>query len=282
MHAELGSTHRPLLERANDLGSRDLGSRLSRFLRSRARRLCLAGMLFADDPRVLRAWRRGWDSDHFIQLRRWKDEGFRPAVIYDIGANEGLWSEMCQAIFAPKHCLLFEPQPDVCQRARARAARVGPAWQILSVALGDRRETQVLHVTSNQAASSLLPPARHQSAVIGEIRPVGEAKVEVLPLDDLVAAQGLPQPDLVKIDVQGFEGRVLAGGAATLRRAQRIVVEVSLHPLYDGQSLLPEVLEIISSWGFVLQDINETFRQWPGRLWQVDLWLSRPVRDGQP
>ncbi len=280
MAAQAGSTHRSLLERGNDLTCRDLGSRLSRFLRSRVRRWSEIATLLADDPRVLRAWRAGWDGAHYVQLRRWKDEGFSPAVIYDIGANEGLWSEMCQDLFAPQHGLLFEPQADVYERARARAAKLGSAWRVLPFALGDRRETQVLHVTSNQAASSLLPPSRTESAHIGEIRAVSESKVEVIPLDLLVEEQGLPLPDLVKIDVQGFEGRVLAGGAATLRRARRMVIEVSLHPLYDGQSLMPEVLQLVTSWGFELSDINETFRQWPGRLWQVDLWLSRIVRDG--
>ena len=274
-------TERSLLERGNDLQARDLGSRLSRFLRSRLRRCALAAMMFSDDPRILRAWRRGWDGAHYIQLKRWKDEGFQPAVIYDIGANEGFWSEMAQDIFTPKTCLLFEPQPEIYERAVNRAKRFGSTWQVMPVALGDRQETQVLHVTSNQAASSLLPPSRAESARIGEIRSVGEQKVEVLPLDQLVAARGLPAPDLVKIDVQGFEGRVLAGGAATLRRAQRMVIEVSLHALYDGQSLMPEVLQRVAAWGFELLDINETFRQWPGRLWQVDLWLSRTDRDGQ-
>jgi hypothetical protein len=96
-----------------------------------------------------------------------------------------------------------------------------------------------------------------------------------VPLDILAKQQKLPRPDLVKIDVQGFEGRVLAGGEETLRQAKRMVVEVSLHPLYDGQSLMPEILHLLSNWGFVLEDLHETFRQWPGRLWQVDLWLVR-------
>ena len=280
MQAAPGPTKRPFLDRANDLDARDLPSRLSRFLRSRLRRLCQAGTLLADDPRVLLAWRRHWDALHFIQLRRWKAEGFQPRVVYDIGAYQGLWAEMCQHIFAPSRCFLFEPQPEMRERAKARAARVGAGWQILPVALGDRRETQVLHVTRNNAASSLLPPLGKESAAISDNQAVAESRVQVMPLDELVAADGLPAPDLVKIDVQGFEGRVLAGGKETLRKAQRLVIEVSLHPLYDGQSLLPEILQTLSSWGLALQDVNETLRQWPGRLWQVDLWLQQKTTHG--
>src|SRR5688572_16756549 len=112
MHAQPGLAKRPLLARASDLQSRDLASRLSRFIRARVRRCCGALALVADDPRVLQAWRRGWDTAHYIQLSRWRDEGFRPRIVYDIGAHHGLWSEMCQELLAPERCLLFEPQAE--------------------------------------------------------------------------------------------------------------------------------------------------------------------------
>jgi hypothetical protein len=77
------------------------------------------------------------------------------------------------------------------------------------------------------------------------------------------------------VDVQGFEGAVLEGGRATLARARRMVIEVSVRPLYEGQSLLPEILQTVRGWGFQLDDLSETLRRWPGPLLQVDLWLRR-------
>jgi FkbM family methyltransferase len=275
MYPEPGSAKRSLLVRTNDVDARDLAARMTRFARAKLRRWCARGMLLADDPRVLRAWRRKWDGLHYVQLQRWFDEGFRPKVVYDIGANEGLWSEMCQAIFAPEISVLFEPQVEARDRAVRRRARAGFDWRILPQALGEREERQVLHLTRNRAASSLLAPLVGESGGVVEIQEVGEEKVTVVPLDTLVVAKGLPQPDLIKIDVQGFEGRVLAGGRKTLRGARRMVIEVSLQPLYAGQSLMPEVLQTVSGWGFELDDIQETFRQWPGPLRQVDLWLRQ-------
>jgi FkbM family methyltransferase len=275
MHLDPSSVGRTFFDRANDPNARDLPSRLSRFLRARLRRLCAAGMLLADDPRIVRAWLRNWDGPHFIQLCRWRGEGFRPRVVYDIGAHEGIWSQMCQAVLAPAECLLFEPQSEARAKAQLRQPGTGGTWRFLPVALGDRQETHVFHVTRRSAAASLLRPLSAESTGVSDIGLLAEQKVEVMPLDALVAAQGLPLPDLVKIDVQGFEGKVLAGGGDTLRHAERMVVEVSLHPLYDGQSLMPEVLQTLSNWGFELQEVQETFRNWPDRLWQVDLWLTR-------
>jgi FkbM family methyltransferase len=231
--------------------------------------------MLADDPRVPRAWRHKWDTAHFIKLLRWHDDGFRPGVVYDIGAHEGVWSEMCQAVFAPAKCLLFEPQREVRERAMTRRPPPPANWQMLPVALGDHQETQSLHLSRNLAASSLLPPLASGSAALADIQTVGEEKVEVVPLDMLVATKGLPKPDFVKIDVQGFEGRVLAGGQQTLSATKRMVIEVSLHPLYDGQTLMAEVLQTLSAWGFELDDVQEAYRKWPGPLQQVDLWLKK-------
>jgi FkbM family methyltransferase len=266
--------NRSFFQRSNDPSCRSFTCRAARFLRARLRGLAAGALEFADDPRVLQAWRKGWDSAHYLRLLRWHEAGFHPAVIYDIGAHEGAWSEMCQSIFEPAKLLLFEPQGSYLAKAMARAPS-NSNWQGAQVALGEKRQTATIHLTRNPAASSLLAPiegALSQTDVIQEVR--GEP-VEVMPLDDVVSSRELPWPDLVKIDVQGFEGRVIKGGKETFQRAGRVIVEVSLESLYTGQPLLPEVLERLVDHGFKLDDIHETYRAWPGRLWQVDLWFRR-------
>lgn len=121
----------------------------------------------------------------------------------------------------------------------------------------------------------MLAPIEGEMSRYWGTRATVQEEVQIVPLDDLAASDSLPHPDLVKIDAQGYEGHVLAGGKKTLAHAQRIVIEVSLKAIYDGQVLLPEILQAFSGLGFEVEDINETLRQWPGPLWQVDLWLKR-------
>ena len=250
--------------------------RFIRFGRARLRSLCAKGLLLADEPRIIQAWRRGWDEEHFVRLRRWHDEGFRPSCIYDIGAHAGSWSEMCQAIFAPRQCFLFEPQPQLQAKAREKQALSGGNWQVVPVALGDQAGENTLYVTRNRAASSLLEPMETGLPAEWGTKAERQEKVGTGRLDELAAAEHWPVPDLVKIDVQGYEEKVLAGGQQTLGQSQRMVVETSLRELYHGQSLLPRLIDMLTSWGYRVEDINEAGRQWPGgRLWQVDLWLKR-------
>ena len=92
----------------------------------------------------------------------------------------------------------------------------------------------------------------------------------------LRSREKLPLPDLVKIDVQGFEAKVIAGGASTLRGAQRIVVEASLKSNLSRSAFIPEVLFTLTQCGFRLTDFSDACRSWPNdQLWQVDLWFKR-------
>lgn len=261
---------------ANDLNCRALPYRLFRRVRAVLRRGLVAGGHLMDDPRVVQSWLAGWDSIHYLRMVRWRDEGFAPQVVYDIGAHVGLWAQMCQHLFNPRQCLLFEPQSKLHSLAMSRRPGRGANWRILPYALGDHEASVDLYRTRNQAASSLLRPLETSSSPDMPTAANGIEPVRVIPLDDLASKEMLPPPDLVKIDVQGFEAQVLLGGQRTLHHAQRAIVEVSLHSLYQQQKLIGDVLPLLVKIGFTVDDITEAYGAWPDlRLWQVDLWLRR-------
>lgn len=262
--------------RSNDLKRRAWPYRLVRFVRAQVGNLCARGEMLAQEPRVATAWRRGWDAPHFQRLLRWREEGFRPRVVLDIGAHTGDWAAMCEAIFAPDRCVLLEPQRELLEAARQRQPRAAH-WQFVPVAVGDVEQEEMLYLTEQRAAASLLSPLREEHFATAT-RCTGQTRVPIVPLDTVLRRENLPPPDLVKIDVQGFEAKVIAGGQETLKQTRRLVVETSLHPIYQGQPLLPEVMRMLADLGFQLDDFNEVCRAWPnGRLWQADLWLMRPT-----
>lgn len=268
------NTESSFWQRSNDLKRRAWPYRLVRFARAELGNLCARGLLLTQEPRVAAAWRRGWEAQHFQRLLRWHAEGFRPRVVLDIGAHKGDWAEMCQAVFAPDRCVLIEPQPEFLDLARGRQPD-GAQWSFVPVALGDTEREEILNLTAQRAAASVLSPLREEH-FDSATRCTGQAKVRLVPLDAVVRRENLPPPDLVKIDVQGFEAKVIAGGQETLKQTRRLVIETSLRPIYQGQPLLPEVLRLLADLGFELDDFNEVCRAWPnGRLWQADLWLTR-------
>ena len=52
-------------------------------------------------------------------------------------------------------------------------------------------------------------------------------------LDDLVTVHGLPAPTHLKIDVDGIEPQIIAGGPETLRAARSVLVELNFKSAAD-------------------------------------------------
>ena len=71
-------------------------------------------------------------------------------------------------------------------------------------------------------------------------------------LDQAVAAEHIPlTPDiLIKIDVQGYEDRVIKGGAKTFTQATACILEVSIEHLYENQPSFGDLLIMLGDLGF--------------------------------
>jgi hypothetical protein len=106
---------------------------------------------------------------------------------------------------------------------------------------------------------------------------VGVEKVPMHPLD-AIAPRYLAESRaaFLKIDVQGYEEPVLRGASQTLRRIRGLQVELSLRPVYEGQTLFLPMLEWITSLGFAPYRFRDAFVD-PrnGRSLQVDALFFR-------
>jgi FkbM family methyltransferase len=84
--------------------------------------------------------------------------------------------------------------------------------------------------------------------------------------------------DLLIIDVQGYEDRVLQGASETLRRTRYCLVEVSLMSVYENGARPEKTLQLLSDAGF---DVEGNSPVWgssaTGDLWELDV-LFRKAR----
>ena len=60
-------------------------------------------------------------------------------------------------------------------------------------------------------------------ATEGHLTAKGSTSVEVVTLDEMTSNLAVPFPDLIKIDVEGAEDRVLVGADRTIRQANPII-----------------------------------------------------------
>jgi FkbM family methyltransferase len=157
-------------------------------------------------------------------------------VSLDIGANRGVYSYALLKCSAAVHA--FEPNPKLfAMLSRWATGRV----ELHPFALGDRAGTMALNIPkssrgrgfSNQGGT-LLPVAREFASV----------PVEVKRLDDL----DLGDVGFIKLDVEGYEREVLAGGIKLLRRCRPVLL-VELEEKHTGRPL-PDMIAEICGYGY--------------------------------
>lgn len=183
-------------------------------------------------------------------LRFLRDVGFR--AVLDIGANTGQFARRARRLFPQALIHAFEPVPAVFSEL-ARLAATDPLLRCHHLALGERQGEVAIAVNDFSPASSLLPILPLTTEAYPYTARATPLPVPLSTLDAWAAQQGeldLPRPLLIKMDVQGYEDRVLSGGAATFASAAAVLTEVSFVPLYQGQLLFDELHQRLRAAGF--------------------------------
>lgn len=200
-----------------------------------------------------------------------RGRGLAPTLIVDVGANRGRWTELAGEVFPAAEALMIEPQPEMREALEALCARrSGLRW--VEVAVGARDETRHQTIWADLEGSSFLPPADPARIATGEQRPA-----RVRRLDD-VLAETYPGrvPELVKLDVQGFELQVLDGAPSLFGRTELFVLETSLYEFLPGLPLLREVIDYMARRGYELYDVAGYIRRpVDGALGQLDVAFAR-------
>jgi hypothetical protein len=105
---------------------------------------------------------------------------------------------------------------------------------------------------------------------------VGTADVAISTLDKTFEAIDLPPPVLLKIDVQGYEVEVLRGATELLRRVKHAVIEASLTPMYQGETLFEGVESFMGECGFRFESsVGNLKNPSTGEILQIDALFHR-------
>lgn len=161
-------------------------------------------------------------------------------TIYDIGANRGKWTAVCKLYFPNSHIVAFEPIEEL-KNQFWEINKHSKNIRLYNIALGGSENEVKFNITSEFDSSSVLNPSINAFNTYG----VEKTKTIIVPqkkLDNFIKINNLPQPDLIKLDIQGYELEALKGGTEAMKSANFILMEVSFIELYDGQPLFEEII----------------------------------------
>jgi FkbM family methyltransferase len=193
-------------------------------------------------------------------------------LVIDVGASRGEYAAKLRRHGYRGDIVSFEPVDEAFQELVSVAAG-DTGWTCHRLALGAVAGDAPIHVASNLASSSLLEMEDGHRSAAPEVSVIGVETVPVARLDDALPDE---RHCLLKLDVQGYEDRVLDGAPSTLARAVLVQCELSIAQLYANQASLRTLIDRLDDAGFEFIDLDPFFHdQADGRVIQVDALFAR-------
>jgi len=157
-------------------------------------------------------WLGTFEAD---KVAAFKSEIHRESIIYDLGANAGVYTLLAASQAAAGHVYSFEPLDRNLEFLR-RHIELNRFTNCTVI-------PAALHSSSGWAQFAEGPTPDMSALATG-----GSLRVKTVALDQLREAGTLPAPDLIKMDIEGNELEALHG-AARLLESDRPIIYVAAH-----------------------------------------------------
>jgi FkbM family methyltransferase len=200
-------------------------------------------------------------------------------LVFDVGANIGQYAKLLRELGYSGRIVSFEPLSSAYSRLKAVSEK-DPLWEIApQAAIGNQEGEIIINIAGNSQSSSALPMLDAHLESAPESAYSGSETVKLSRLDTIAKdyIKSETKSIFLKIDVQGLEKQVLEGATAILPLVKGIKLELSLVPLYEGQVLFKEMIDIVEKLGYELYGIEPGFTaEKTGRMLQMDGIFFKP------
>lgn len=177
------------------------------------------------------------------------------ATVLDVGANRGSTAIRLALAAGPSgRVIALEPDPTNYEILRERLRSNGLTWATpLNVAAAERPAT--LRIAARARSNS----GMHQVSETG-------AEVRAARLDDIVEELNLSEVDLIKIDVEGYEARVIEGAGRTIAEHRpTLIIEIDAGNLATFGATPSGLLDHVRGLGYRITDSVSGASELPDR-----------------
>jgi FkbM family methyltransferase len=188
-------------------------------------------------------WFGEYDRWLFWHAKRMVKPG---SILIDVGANFGYYS-LSLAAYLNRDCRVFAAEPHPVTRARLeRNIALNSMENVISVipfGLSDCPGTAYLTGCLPENTGSTYVSADSSKGT----------PVRLITLDDMISTNELTKLDFLKIDVEGYEERLLRGGERTLRELRpTLLIEIMPSNLERAGSSAQKIADLLYSHGYSL------------------------------
>jgi FkbM family methyltransferase len=200
-------------------------------------------------------WRGLTDGWEKISIRLWIQLCKQSEVIFDIGANTGLYALTAKAVNPSAKVYAFEPVHRVYDKLAQNIILNNSDTVAVNIAASNSNgvakiyDTEHGHVLSVCVNQNLLPPDVN----------VNEVQIEIITLDSFINQNNIQKIDAMKIDVETHEPEVLEGFKEHLSRFRpALIIEILSDEIGEKVMRLTEGLNYLY---FNIDDLKGTVRQ---------------------
>ena len=173
---------------------------------------------------------------------------------------------MALRVFPDAHVILIEPQVEMVAPLEALCCE-NVNVSLVKAGAGSQPGQLLQTIWEDLAGSSFLPPEDAALQKKGRQR-----LTPVVTIDSVLAGHAGFHPDLVKLDIQGFELQALMGATSIFGRAEMVLLEVSLFEFMAGQPTARDVIVFMGDRGYEIYDFPGFLRRpFDGALGQMDI-----------
>ena len=200
--------------------------------------------------------------DHYLRREYMRHPNYVPGdgwVVLDVGAHVGIYSLWVSRLVGDGFVIAFEPNP-IAYRWLISNIELNGATNIkaLPYALGDEITRERLYVAGENIGASSLIMNHIINSPAGKYSIVGEFVVPVVTMDYVIdksmeiVSRPVKHVDLVKVDVEGYEMRVLRGAERALREGliDRFVIEV-----HTDQVSTKDLVRYLANYGYTMDKV---------------------------
>lgn len=199
-------------------------------------------------------------------------------VVLDIGASKGYFIKQLRSLKPVGQVIFCEANENVFSDLEEMKK---PNDKIVPAIVSDKVGQEKFYIFELETTSSVFRFDESMNDLSKlNLEPKEERLVNAITVDSLMKDQGIQKVDLMKIDVQGAEMKVLNGSLDSLKLIRNIWIEVSFRKVYKDSPVFSDIYSFLTSKGFIFKSFSPVFLSPQGEILQADVLFMNTVHNG--
>jgi FkbM family methyltransferase len=201
-----------------------------------------------------------------FQLYDFSVRNFKCNYILDVGAHSSEWARTAKKFFPNSTLYLIEPLVEMEKNLKDFCNEFPPSKYFLNGA--GATESKLILTAGDALEGANFLQEENQYLRSSNV----QREVKIITINSLLQKKEIEVPELVKLDVQGYELEVLKGGDILFGKTEVFILEVSFFEFIEGTPVFSDVVRFMAERGYEVYDFPGFLRRpFDKALGQIDV-----------